>query len=278
VPLLLAGASLICYEMYSRRKLIVETSNAIRPVLSAIVPQLYSIILLFTGGMLLVSGATPANPKVMDWLQNWMPLPIVELSHLIGSLVGLVLLFLARGIRLKIDTAWYGSLLTLAVGIAASLFKGFDWQEALVLTLMLLLLLPTKAYFQRSSSLLHMPFSRQWLGMIAILLMASTWIGFFAYRDVEYSHELWWQFSFEGDGPRFLRVLLLTCILAVAFVLFRLFSVAAPKSLVKPSAQELDEATEIITQLEDTRGYLALLGDKYLIWSDDRSAFIMFYG
>jgi phosphatidylglycerol lysyltransferase len=276
VPLLLAGASLMCYEIYSRRKLLVETSDAIRPVLSAIVPQLYSIILLFTGAMLLVSGATPADPKAMDWLQDWTPLPIIEFSHLLGSLIGLLLLFLARGLRLKIDAAWYGSIITLTAGIAVSLLKGFDWQEALVLTLMLLLLLPTKACFQRSSSLLHMPFSRQWIGMIAILLMASTWIGFFAYRDVEYSHELWWQFSFEGDGPRFLRALLLLSITAVSFVLFRLFSVSAPKSLTKPSAQELDEATEIITQLEDTRGYLALLGDKYLIWSDDRSAFIMF--
>jgi phosphatidylglycerol lysyltransferase len=183
VPLLLVGVSLICYEMYSRRKLLVETSDAIRPVLSVIVPQLYSVILLFTGAMLLVSGATPADPKAMDWLQNWTPLPIIEFSHLLGSLIGLVLLFLARGLRLKIDAAWYGSIITLTAGIAVSLLKGFDWQEALVLTLMLLLLLPTKACFQRSSSLLHMPFSRQWIGMIGILLMASIWIGFFAYRD-----------------------------------------------------------------------------------------------
>jgi phosphatidylglycerol lysyltransferase len=141
---------------------------------------------------------------------------------------------------------------------------------------MLLLLLPTKTYFQRSSSLVHMPFSRQWIAMITIVLMATTWLGFFAYRDVEYSHELWWQFSFEGDAPRFLRALLLICVLSIAFALYRLFSVAAPKSLVKPSAQELDEATKIIVNLDDTRGYLALLGDKYLCWSDDRSAFIMF--
>lgn len=276
VPLLLAGVGLMCSEIYSRRESLIASNNALRPVLSAIVPQLYSIILLFTGAMLLVSGATPSDPRAMDWLQNWTPLPIIEFSHLLGSLIGLVLLFLARGIRLKIDAAWYGSILFLALGVAVSLLKGFDWQEALVLSVMLLLLMPTKACFQRSSSLLHMPFSRQWLGMIVIVLMASTWLGFFAYRDVEYSHELWWQFSFEGDTPRFLRALLLTSVLAVAFVLFRLFSIAAPKSLVNPFAQELDEVTKIIINSEDTRGYLALLGDKYLCWSDDRSAFIMF--
>ncbi|MGH8549000.1 MAG: phosphatidylglycerol lysyltransferase domain-containing protein [Methylococcales bacterium] len=73
-----------------------------------------------------------------------------------------------------------------------------------------------------------------------------------------------------------MRALLLTSVLAVTFVLFRLFSVAPSKFLVKPSAQELDWATEIIIHSGDTRGYLALSGDKYLCWSDDRRAFIMF--
>jgi len=276
VPLLLAGFGLMCYEIYSRRALLIENSSAVRPVLSAIVPQLYSIILFCSGTLLLVSGATPANPSAMNWLQSWSALPVIEFSHLLGSLIGLILLFFARGLHLKIDAAWYGSLLFLALGIIVSLLKGFDWQEALVLLIMLLLLLPTKARFQRSSSLLHMPFSRQWIAMIVIVLMASAWLGFFAYRDMEYSNELWWQFSFEGDAPRFLRALLLVSVLGIAFVLFRLFSVAGPKSLVKPSAQELDAATQIVIRSNDTRGYLALLGDKYLCWSDDRSAFIMF--
>ena len=275
-PLMLAGASLVCYEIYCRREVLITSNNAMRPILSALVPQLYSIILLFTGTMLLVSGATPADPGAMNWLQQWTPLPIIEFSHLLGSLIGLGLLFLARGLYLKIDAAWYGSVLLLALGIAVSLLKGFDWQEALVLLTLLLLLLPTKTCFQRASSLIHMPFSREWIGMITILLIASTWIGFFAYRDVEYSHELWWQFSFEGDGPRFLRALLLLSITEVCFVLLRLFSVSKPKLLSKPSVQELDEATKIIINMDRTSGYLALLGDKYLCWSDDRSAFIMF--
>ncbi|MGH8548999.1 MAG: lysylphosphatidylglycerol synthase domain-containing protein [Methylococcales bacterium] len=184
VPLLLAGVSLMCYEIYSRRDFLIASSSVVRPVLSAIVPQLYSIILLFSGAMLLVSGATPANSEAMSWLQNWTPLPIIEFSHLVGSLIGMALLFLARGVRLKIDAAWYGSLFFLAFGIVVSLFKGFDWQEALVLSIMLLLLSPTKDCFQRSSSLLHMPFSRQWIGMIVIVLMASTWLGFFAYWNL----------------------------------------------------------------------------------------------
>jgi phosphatidylglycerol lysyltransferase len=276
VPLLLAGAGLLIYEIYSRRETIIASSSHVRQILSAIVPQLYSLLLLLAGGLLLVSGSIPANSEILDALKDLVPLPVVELSHLTGSLAGVLLLFMARGIRLKIDAAWYGSMGLLGLGITTSLLKGFDWHEALVLSVILLLMLPTRSYFQRHSLLLRMPFSKSWLATMMMVLAGSIWLGIFAYRDVEYSHDLWWQFSFEGDTSRFLRTLLVMSVMAVAFVLFRLFSVAAPKSLVKPSAQELDSATEIVIHSTDTCGYLALLGDKYLSWSEDKNAFIMF--
>lgn len=46
--------------------------------------------------------------------------------------------------------------------------------------------------------------------------------------------------------------------------------------LIKPSADEINMAINIVTHAGDTRGYLTLLGDKYLAWSEDHSAFIMF--
>jgi phosphatidylglycerol lysyltransferase len=276
VPLLLAGAGLLAYEIYSRREILITSSSQVRQVLTATVPRLYSLLLLLAGGLLLVSGSIPANSEFLDLLQDVVPLPVVELSHLTGSLTGVLLLFMARGIWLRIDSAWYGSLGLLSLGIIASLLKGFDWHEALVLLVILLLMLPTRSYFQRHSSLLKIPFSTTWLATMLMVMAGSIWLGLFAYRDVEYSHDLWWQFSFEGDAPRFLRTLLVMSVMTVAFALFRLFSVAPSKSLVKPTVQDLDLATEIVSHSADTCGYLALLGDKYLSWSEDRTAFIMY--
>ncbi|MGZ5607989.1 MAG: bifunctional lysylphosphatidylglycerol flippase/synthetase MprF, partial [Methylobacter sp.] len=276
LPLLLAGAGLLSYELYSRRELLAESGGAVSRILTATVPQLYSFLLLFAGGVLLVSGSIPANSEILAWLSDLVPLTIVELSHLTGSLAGLLLLFLARGIYLKIDVAWYGSLFLLGLGIIASLLKGGDWREALVLLMILLLMLPTRGYFQRRSSLLHMSFSKSWLVMVAIVLVGSVWLGFFAYRDVEYAHELWWQFSYEGNAPRFLRALLLIAVVTVCFGLSRLLSVAPPQILSKPTAAELNEAQRLAAQCSHTQGFLALLADKYLLWNADRNAFIMF--
>jgi phosphatidylglycerol lysyltransferase len=276
VPLLLAGVGLLGYEINNRREVLIANSIQVRQVLSTIVPRLYSLLLLLAGGLLLVSGSIPANSEILDALRDVVPLPVIELSHLTGSLAGLLLLFMARGIWLRIDSAWYGSLGLLGLGVAASLLKGFDWHEALVLLVILLLMLPTRSYFQRHSSLLKMSFSTTWLATMLMVLAGSIWLGLFAYRDVEYSHDLWWQFSFEGDAPRFLRAMLLMSVAMLAYGCFRLFSVAAPKELVKPTVQELDLAAELVSHSTDTCGYLALLGDKYLSWNEDRSAFIMY--
>ena len=64
-PVLLAGAGLLSYEVYSRRMVLITAGNGLRSILSAIMPQLYSLLLLLAGGLLLVSGSIPANPEIL---------------------------------------------------------------------------------------------------------------------------------------------------------------------------------------------------------------------
>ncbi len=276
MPLLIAGISLLGYEIYSRKDLIAVGGSAVYHVLLTFVPQLYSLLLLLAGALLLVSGSIPTDPELLEPLRDIVSLPVLELSHLSGSLVGVLLLLLARGIWLKLDAAWFGSLGLLLVGMVASLLKGFDWQEALLLLVIFCLMLPTRSYFQRRSSLLRMSFSRPWLLIVTMVIVGSVWLGFFAYRDVGFSQELWWQFSYEGSAPRFLRALLLMTVLIVAYSLFRLLGVAPPQSRLKPTEAELQEARQILMKSTDTEGFLVLLGDKYLFWNPQRTAFIMY--
>ncbi len=276
LPLILAGIGLLSYEAFSRRAAFAKGSKAFRRLLSVIIPQIYSVLLLFSGGTLLVSGAIPTKTSAMEFLHDFIPLPVLEISHLIGSITGLFLLFLARGVRLRIDAAWYASLILLAMGSIVSLLKGFDWQASLALLGMLILMLPARKYFRRKSSLFAMPFSRPWIVMIAVVLIGATWLGFFAYHNVQYTGELWWQFSYKGDAPRFLRAMLTTAVLTMGYAFYYLLAVANPKTLKKPDQQELDEAAALIATTSDTKGFLALLGDKYLSWSEDRKAFLMF--
>lgn len=276
LPLLAAGVGLFAYEMHVRRHAISEGSRIVSKIFNTIMPQVFAFLLLLSGAVLLMSGATPALPDSMAWLRDFVPLPVIELSHLANSLIGLLLLFLARGIYLRIDAAWYGSILLLALGVVVSLLKGLDWHEAAILALMLVLFLPARGYFRRPSSLFNMPLSWSWAAMVMTVVLASTWLGFFAYRKIGYSDHMWWDFSYDADASRFLRALLAMLVVATAYFLTRLMGVVRPHSYVLPDNTEREEAAALVRRSDNIQGFLALLGDKKLFWSADRQAFIMF--
>src|SRR6202795_3140487 len=89
----------------------------------------------------------------MHWLKNLLPLPVIEFSHFFGSLVGVTLLLLARGLQRRIDAAYMLTSVLLAAGIIFSLAKGVDFEEALLLAIMLAALIPCRRYFYRKADL-----------------------------------------------------------------------------------------------------------------------------
>ena len=240
------------------------------------VPFVFSVLLLCSGGMLLVSGALPAIPEHVNWLRHLIPLTLMEISHVIASLAGVFLLFLSRAVRLRLDAAYYACLIVLALGIVASLVKGFEWHQALILLVMFFMFLPTRKYFDRKASLLTMSFTPQWIALIAVIIIVSTWLGFAAYHHVAYSHELWWKFSYLDDAPRFLRAALISAIVVFAYILNNIFKVQRPKPSEKITAEELRRVRDVAGSSQDMNGFLALLGDKNLLWSERGNAFIMY--
>lgn len=92
-------------------------------------PAILSAFTFASGVVLLFSGATPAIPARVAWLSRVMPLPLVEVSHFAASLIGLLLLLLSRAIARRIDAAFYITSAALAIGCAASLLKGGDYEE-----------------------------------------------------------------------------------------------------------------------------------------------------
>ncbi len=58
---------------------------------------------------------------------------------------------------------------------------------------------------------------------IGASIAASIWLGLFAYKHVEYSSQLWWEFELHGDASRFLRATVGVAIGLVLLTLTRLF-------------------------------------------------------
>ena len=66
-----------------------------------------------------------------------------------------------------------------------------------------LVVAPARDVFYRRATLFDERLSSRWIAAIAIVVAGSIWIGLFAFRHVEYSHELWWQFALDARAPRF---------------------------------------------------------------------------
>ncbi len=274
-PFAIALALLALHELWLHRGPLPRIAGLMRTYLSAFTPQIGAIAVFGAGAVLLFSGATPGLANRLSVLRDIIPLPVLELSHLLGSAVGVGLLVIANGLYRRLDAAWWLTVWLLGAGILFSLLKGFDYEEALVLAGLLVLLVSARERFQRRASLLDQHFSRAWVTALILVLGASMWLVSFSYRHTPYSHELWWQFAFEAAAPRSLRAILLTVVAVAAYGLWRLLRPA--KVLARrPDESELTAAAALMEQVTDTTGNLALLGDKSLMFNTDRSAFIMY--
>ncbi len=205
IPLFTAAISLAVYEFIRRKEEIRQLAVGVTRWVPGFMPYVLSVTVFLSGVILLISGSTPPVPIRMVWLERILPLPVIEISHFFGSILGLWLLILARGLQRRIDAAYHLSLLLLASGIVASLLKGVDYEEAGILAVMMLALLPSKSYFYRKSSLLTKSLSPTWIAAILVAVVATVWLAVFSFKHVLYRHELWWQFSFAGDAPRSIR-------------------------------------------------------------------------
>ena len=211
------------HEITVQWKKEIKFFTGVRRFYNLIIPKLFSVLTFLAGMILIFSGVLPAVPERIHWLYMIIPFPVMELSHFLGSITGFGLLVLSLGLWKRMDSSFVLTLILLVLGALFSLFKGFDYEEALSLTLLFLILLPGRTAFYRKTKLTADVFSVQWLIFVLLVLVSSFWIGLFAYKHVEYSHDLWWTFELDGDASRFLRATIGLSLPVFCFSLFTLF-------------------------------------------------------
>jgi len=275
LPLLLAVILLGIQEIIQRKKRLQRAAQIFGRLGAGVVPNIMAFASFLSGAVLLFSGATPALGSRLAHLRNFLPLPVLELSHFLGSLVGTGLLFLARGLQRRLDAAYILTAALLGFGIIFSLLKGLDYEEALILAITLGTLMTCRRNFHRKSSLLSEPFGAGWMGAIVMVLVCSLWLGMFSYKHVEYSKELWWRFTLEGNAPRFLRGMVAAVAVLFFYFVVRLLRPSPGKPAV-PQKEELQPLVDVVQHSRQTYANLALLGDKAFLFSAKQNAFIMY--
>lgn len=238
-------------------------------------PQLMAALTLVAGVWLLVSGVTPASDEAAQLLAMHVPLPVVEASHFVGSVAGLGLLLVARGLLHRLDAAWWAAVGLSLLAAVLALPKGIAISEAALLLSLAALLLVSRKQFDRRSSLVAQRLEREWLLAMACVIGACIWVLFFAYQQVEYANQLWWQFEFDAQAPRSLRALTAVILIGLAVSLWHLLQPPTGE-VAPPTPEEVERAAAIARQGPEAGACAALMGDKHFLFSPSGRSFLMY--
>ena len=275
MPLSVALIGLVGDDVHQRRGQAARVGAVLGRVTEQFTPRVLAIFTFLGGLVLLFSGATPASGTRLALLGRVLPLQVIEASHFLSSVAGAGLLLLSQGLARRLDGAYYLASVLLILGITASMLKGFDYEEAALLLLVLAVLWRARPAFDRRAAFLETRFSAAWVAVVIGAVGASVWLGLFAFKHVDYSRELWWQFELQGDASRFLRASVGAAVVLLLFGFARLIGYT-PHEAPVPTQADLQDAEQAIAAQKSTFPNLAFLKDKALLFDDTRSAFVMY--
>ena len=243
--------------------------------LAALAPRIFALNTFIAGAMLLVSGATPARAGRLGWVNDLLPLPLVEASAYLGSIAGIGLIILARGLQRRLDAAYHLTVWLLAGGIVFAIASALDMEQAVVLSIMLAVLVPSRRFFNRRSSILEERLTRGWIIAIAAVVFGTVVTAVLQYGPAGLGANELFHFADNAQGARALRGLLSAAAVLVAFGTAALLRPArAPEGAA--TADELAAATAVVAASPRASAQLAFLGDKKLMFNESKSACIMY--
>lgn len=279
LPFAAAVAMLAVHEVRRQRERMARTANVLAEGFERwaepLLPTAMGTMTMIGGAILLFSGATPPVSGRMAAVVELLPLGLVELSHFAGSIAGTGLVVLGWGLTRRLDAAYHLTRILLAVGIAASLLKGLDFEEATALAVVLAVLMASRDAFYRRSSLLAEPLTPGWIAAMIAVVGVSIWVGVFSFKHVDYANDLWWRFAERGDAPRFLRASAGAVTALGVVAAWHLLRYAVPR-LDLATPDELQRVAHLIPSIDEAAAALALLGDKHLLLTESGDGFLMY--
>ena len=233
-------------------------------------PQILALGVFVIGTMLTIDGTLP-TPKARE---DVAPLPLIETSHLLVSIGGVVLLLIGQGLQRRSRVAWLLAMAVCLVLPPLALLRGSHYTVSVWAAFAALALYIARREFYRRGSLLDEAWSWRWLVNLGVVVVGMFWLLFFVYSHVEYSNNLWWEFATTANAPRAMRAMLILCLGLIVFGLARLFR-SARRPMLPADQEQLLDIVPIVLKSGDTQSCLVMTGDKMLLQDEEKQGFVM---
>ena len=220
-----------------------------------------------SGVLMLLSVATPGLHTRLRLLEQAVPLPLVEVGTLSAAVTGVLLLVIARGLAKGYRAAFRATVIILTVAAFSSILKGFDYEEAIVLSCVALLAVAQSPLFDR-------PSHGDWLegrdlGVAFVALVVFLVFGIFGHRVSARTFERLSQVEYRLEATRFLRTALTLAFALVTAALYMLLRV--PVRFRRPAEGTIERALQLNGELGSaTTPMMVVNGDKDVFFDGDR--------
>ena len=237
--------------------------------------SLLSILILTSGMILIFSALIPGLTERIEIATKFLSFPILRLSHQLSTAIGIILIIISRDIRMKVKRAYKITWLLLLLGAIFTFLKGFDYEEATFLLLVLILLRASKDSFHRKS----LPFD--WYSTIIFSLIA--FIGVVIYFKLSHliladflqlkNYKLIFTKGFFRLHPNGIYIYGI-------FILYLIITEVTKDRITKDKSYEEVDEDRIAKFFEENAGsylaHLVYLKDKHLFWSKNYMVVIAF--
>nr|WP_272213317.1 phosphatidylglycerol lysyltransferase domain-containing protein [Marinicella sp. W31]MDC2879264.1 phosphatidylglycerol lysyltransferase domain-containing protein [Marinicella sp. W31] len=243
--------------------------------MTALMPSAAAGLTFLAGLFLILDGIVPIPKAILEELQPAVPVGLFEFSNVIMGVTGGILIVLANGLRARSRSAFYMAIAILGLAVISLLLQRLDFDLACALAFLAAVLWVSRDRFDRRTPLSAGQHSMTSLALWAGFSICVILFFLFAHQDAEYSHSRWWQFALDANMPRALRTAGIS--VSVSLVVL-LFLALRPGAGASPSGFEtdIDLVRSVISKQDDPDANFALSGDKLFLFSDDRSAFVMY--
>ncbi|MDH4042580.1 MAG: lysylphosphatidylglycerol synthase domain-containing protein, partial [Gammaproteobacteria bacterium] len=158
IPLALALVLVVAHEVVEHRAKLQHLSTRGIAWGTRMVPQSVGAAVFFVGAYLLIGAAIPLTRLEQGVFTSFVPVPLLEMAHLLSSAIGVGLLLLARGLYRRLQGAYRATVILLAVGSILMFIHRESMAQTALLLLVLLLTWLSRAEFYRGRGLLDQRF------------------------------------------------------------------------------------------------------------------------
>lgn len=227
---------------------------------------LVSMLVFAAGGVLLISSIRPGLSERLSALAFVLPASVSTFARLAAVIIGFMLCVLAVEVLYKVHRAHVLTFALLISGILVTLLKGLDFEEAVFLFIVLLLLRLAKPNLYRYSVPVRLSkfFLVAALGLASIFayyaIAGKIWVAFLAHKGALH--------AITAIGGKIMAQAIVTFVI---FGIFLVFLYVMKRPLEKDerfTPPDFDKLSEFLdTSKGTTFTHLLYLGDKNIYWA-----------